>query len=327
MAISDDGKRGQIGPSLRGLIYQYERDGVWVTSKWPKKRGKKATPRQKLAQEAFKQAMLAMKLTAPAIQLFHRIAAKGTPMLPRDSLMAALYGNGPTIHTYSGKVIKPMANRILSSTVLDALGSDPGTILYRGPEIWEVLPPGLNGQVISYSEAEKRPVWIEPPGGGVADPKIWTAWGSFTASNYNITGNVYQFELDVSLAAVEWVSQITSGYVQRIGVAFLGQTNLVTAIPYPQRVVAISPGGLFRYRHVLDAPVNIPAGQRFWIFVQYSETTGVVSNGLYTADAYFANFAIGRGIRRSSLMVENIAIGTNAGSGTEGAFAIDPEFT
>lgn len=166
MAISDDGKRGQIGPSLRGLIYQYERDGLWVTSKWPKKRGKVATTRQKQAQQAFKDCMTAMKMTAAPIQLFHRVAANGTPMLPRDTLMAALYGNGPTIPFYDGRVIKPMRNKVLSSTVLDALGWEVGTMLFRGPEYWEALPQGLAGQVLTSQGERQVPIWKTPEGGG-----------------------------------------------------------------------------------------------------------------------------------------------------------------
>lgn len=166
MAVSDTPKRGGIGPSLRGLIYQYERQGQWITSNWPRKRGKKATPKQKLAQEAFRGMMAAMKGTAAEIQTYHRLNAKGTPMLPRDTLMAALYGNGPTIVHYSGKVIKPMSNRIMSSTVLDALGWAPGTILFRGPELWEPLPQGLEGQVLTSQGESEMPVWVTPESGG-----------------------------------------------------------------------------------------------------------------------------------------------------------------
>jgi len=166
MAISDDGKRGQVGPSLRGLIYQYERSGRWVTSKWPKKRGRQATEKQKLAQQAFRDCMLAMKLTAAEIQMFHREAAKGTPMLPRDTLMAALYGNGPTINFYSGKVVKPMANKYLASTVLDAIGWQKGDLLYRGDDLWEVLPIGNPGEVLTLPNDGGTPVWAPPPAAG-----------------------------------------------------------------------------------------------------------------------------------------------------------------
>lgn len=294
MAISDDGKRGQIGPSLRGLIYQYERDGVWVTSKWPKKRGKKATSKQKLAQEAFKQSMLAMKLTAPAIQLFHRIAAKGTPMLPRDSLMAALYGNGPPIHTYSGKVIKPMANRILSSTVLDALGSDPGTIMYRGPELWEVLPPGLDGQVLAYAEAEKRPVWIVPPEGGGGPKVVFCPSTRYGSGLFNVAGNLFCFSEEQSLKSMTWNVELYDGYDQRVGVATLGDDNKIDAILYPQRVVATTSGEFEQLTHQFDAPVTIPAKKRFFVWVQYNEWYGPVATGLKWAGSYSSNIMMFR---------------------------------
>lgn len=270
MAISDDGKRGQIGPSLRGLIYQYERDGMWITSKWPKKRGKIATPNQKLAQEAFKDCMLAMKLTAPAIQLFHRIAAKGTPMLPRDSLMAALYGNGPPIQHYNGKVIKPMANRLMSSTVLDALAWEEGAILFRGPEFWEQLPPGGDGQVLAYDADTKRPLWVDIKSGSGVPPSVWIMRGQNVYGSVNIIGAPYEFYDEHTLVAATWVTRISAGYDFYFGVAFTDAAGMVTSVPVPIHKAGTGGVDYQPVRHVLPTPIVIPAGQRFVPFVQYS---------------------------------------------------------
>lgn len=272
MAISDDGKRGQIGPSLRGLIYQYERDGLWVTSKWPKKRGKVATTRQKQAQQAFKDCTLAMKMTAAPIQLFHRVAANGTPMLPRDTLMAALYGNGPTIPFYDGKVIKPMRNKVLSSTVLDALGWDPGTILFRGEEYWEALPPGGDGQFLAYDADTKKPLWVDKPEGGGIAPGLWTVRGVSGWGYANILGTTYEFHEEYTLTHATWYTRKEAPWVFYFGVAFLAQNNAVTSIELAPELAGTG-GADYQYiRHELSTPVTIPAGQRFYCFAQYSKT-------------------------------------------------------
>lgn len=166
MALSDYIKRGQIGPSLKGQYYQYERNGRWVTANWPKKRGPARSQKQKNAEIAFAEACFAMKRTASEIQMFHRENAKGTPMLPRDSLMAALYGNGPAIHFYNGKVIKPMANKYLASTVLDAIGWEKGMLLYRSEDTWEPVPKGPNGYVLTFNATDAKPEWKAPAAAG-----------------------------------------------------------------------------------------------------------------------------------------------------------------
>lgn len=326
MAISDDGKRGQIGPSLRGLIYQYERSGQWVTSAWPKKRGKAASPKQKLAQQAFKDVMLAMKMTAAPIQSFHRAAATGTPMLPRDTLMAALYGNGPPIHFYSGKVIKPMANRILSSTVLDALGIDPGGILYRGDDLWEFVPPGLDGQVLSFSEAEKRPVWLTPGGGGEGKRFIYCPATREGSSLYNVTGNVYCLAEEVSLVSMSWVLEAGPGGNQRVGVATMGADRKIDAIVYPQRVVAHSSGAYERLHHKFDAPITIPAFKHFYVWTQYADDYPAVATGLRFASAPAFTVPMMWEVRHYRGQHNNVTVGLDIGWGSDQRLAIDLEF-
>lgn len=292
MAISDDGKRGQIGPSLRGLIYQYERDGLWVTSKWPKKRGKVATTRQKQAQQAFKDCMTAMKMTAAPIQLFHRVAANGTPMLPRDTLMAALYGNGPTIPFYDGRVIKPMRNKVLSSTVLDALGWEPGTMLFRGPEYWEALPPGTDGQVLAYDADTKAPLWIDPSSGTGVPPSVWTVRGQNSYATINIIGIPYEFYEQYTLNAITWCTRIDDGYKFYAGVAFVDANHVVQSIPVPIFEAGTGTGDYQNIRAQLPTPLVVPAGQRVVPFVQYSLTGLGASPVVVTAWSYGSNIPI-----------------------------------
>lgn len=180
MAITRYNRRGRIGPSFRGKLYEYESNGRRIIASWPKPRGKPVSEKQALSQKAFKEVAEAVKRTAAEVQNFHRLAAAGTPMLPRDTLFAALYGNGPTIKLYDGRIIKPMANKYLSSTVLDAIGWQEGTILYRGANTWEELIIGTPGQVLTVS-LEGRPIWADQGGGGGGSSQIWALPSSYAA--------------------------------------------------------------------------------------------------------------------------------------------------
>jgi len=50
---------------------------------------------------------------------------------------------------------------------LDVIGSTVGGILYRGPEYWEILPPGVEGQVLQVVDG--IPSWAAAPGA----PTLW----------------------------------------------------------------------------------------------------------------------------------------------------------
>lgn len=173
MALSDYLKRGQIGPSHKNDFYQYQRGEQWVTSKWPKKRGKPKSAAQAASQAFFSEICKAIKLTAPPIQHYHRENAKGTPMLPRDSLMAALYGNGPIIRFYNGKVLRPMANKLLASSMLDAIAWEPGSILMRHDDLWEPLLPGPAGYVLASRGPGLTLEWVPSGGGGAGTGQWW----------------------------------------------------------------------------------------------------------------------------------------------------------
>ena len=48
---------------------------------------------------------------------------------------------------------------------LDVIGSEPGSILYRGDDYWKALPPGSEGQVLGVS-VDGLPEWQAASGGG-----------------------------------------------------------------------------------------------------------------------------------------------------------------
>lgn len=263
MAIDRYNGRGRIGPSFRGQFYEYERNGQRVISSWPPKRGKPVSEKQALAQSAFKQVCEAIKRTAGPIQNLHRLAAIGTPMLPRDTLFAAYYGNGPTIKFYDGRVIKPMANKYLASTVLDAIGWSKGDILYRGPDQWEVLPIGEPGRVLAVGP-DGIPRWQTGGGGGGG------GGGSFfpnvlalSAGTTNLKGNWFTAWGDIEIDKLYVPHEVTTGDKLDLYLVFMSAANVVTSVPRALAGVITGVGSLVYDVVELASPLSVPAGQKF----------------------------------------------------------------
>ena len=326
MALSDTLKRGQIGPSLRGQFYQYQRNGKWVTAAWPKPRKKPPTPGQAAARKLFSDVCKAIKSSAGEIQSFHRANAMGTPMLPRDTLMAALYGNGPTIKTYDGKVIKPMANRYLASTVLDALAWEEGAMFFRGKEYWEPIPPGQDGQVLSYVAAEKKPMWIEAGGGGMSAPAVTSVPTASGDSSTNWCGNTMVMAEARTLRAMSWATESPAGYDNFVAVYFCDEPGYVTSEACAPVLSQKGAGGLQLMRHEFAVPINIPADQNFVVLVGRTTNQGGVGSYIRWASLAIANFPVKRGPLSTYANQGAIPNGYYFGRGNAPAFAINLEF-
>lgn len=275
MAITRYNGRGRIGPSFRGKLYEYESNGRRIIASWPKPRGKPVSEKQALSQKAFKEVAEAVKRTAAEIQNFHRLAAAGTPMLPRDTLFAALYGNGPTIKLYDGRIIKPMANKYLSSTVLDAIGWQEGTILYRGAETWAALTPGTPGQVLAIDEAG-NPYWSSSAGGGGAGGNIFMPTVStLSTGSTNLKGNWFIAWGNVSIDKLYVAHEVTAGDKLDLYLVFMSALNVVTSVPRVEVAVITGVGSLQYSTIDLAVPLLVPSGQKFAVMFS---TNGKANN-------------------------------------------------
>lgn len=267
MALSDTLKRGEIGASLKGQFYQYQRHGKWVTAKWPKKRGKAKSAAQLQAEKDFAAVCRAIKLTAAEVQMYARANAHGTPMLPRDAMMAALYGNGPTIRTYSGKVIKPVANALLSSTVLDAIGWAKGDMLVRNDDRWEVLSPGFEGYILQTNGPGKLPTWVEPSGGGGSSSRLWFSgtpieWARNAPTFGLPLRPTIPFKISGLYVAPRYArtytikAELWTRTVNTLG-AKIGQTLMVQATVAAQQVIRLT----------FQAPVQLEFGTDYFLLI------------------------------------------------------------
>lgn len=265
MALSDTLKRGEVGASLKGQFYQYQRHGKWVTAKWPKKRGKPKSAAQSQAQKDFAAVCRAIKLTAAEVQMYARANAAGTPMLPRDAMMAALYGNGPTIRTYSGKVIKPMANKLLSSTVLDAIAWAPGDLLVRGQDTWDPLPKGLAGQALMVKPDGSGLEWADVQSAGRMQGYLMPFGGSENGSSVNMRFLCVELLENADLNRVYFQFRAKLGDVIRMWVCTLGATGRVDAHVHYDPAFAVATGVMQMERYEFEPALPFSAGQRIAI--------------------------------------------------------------
>lgn len=286
MAITRYNGRGRIGPSFRGKLYEYESNGRRIIASWPKPRGKPVSEKQALSQKAFKEVAEAVKRTAAEIQNFHRLAAAGTPMLPRDTLFAALYGNGPTIKLYDGRIIKPMANKYLSSTVLDAIGWQEGAMLYRGPETWDAIPPGLPEQVLTLDGAGK-PYWSTPSisGGGGGQ---WLVQPLNSDSTGAGAARAFPFSpiIDMTMDAVWFYQSGLAGYTYSIGIYEVDASRVITRVKSVFPVPCICDGTRRKVVHRMDTPVVLEAGKVYAIALIATHGTDATATRCSIASAY-----------------------------------------
>ena len=326
MVLKAGKDRGQIGPSLRGLIYQYERYGQVVTSKWPKKRGKPRSEKQALAQYAFSEVCKAIKGTAAEIQMYHRENASGTPMLPRDTLMAALYGNGPTINLYGGKVIKPMANKYLASTVLDAIGWEYGALLFRGAETWDALPPGEPGQVLIQGNLGEPPFWGDAPGGG-GMPKIYAP--PFVANeNGSSTSRVTWFQPAgvQTIKSISFVERLQAGQTCRVSIFLTDGNGVSYAMPVQEVLPFVGDGSHHFRTFELPAPLVLDEDCGVAVFLTVVQGTSTTAMACRRAQDGNAPVPMLWGFGAYTSTVKNPAVGSTFLPGTWGSTFIWVEF-
>lgn len=187
MVIRVTGKRGRIGPSLKGRLYSYTSLAGEITASWPKGPGKARTPIQAFNMEMFRQACIALKLMPGAFLDFGRRNAIGTPMLPRDALMAALYGKGPTIYLPGGRIIRPMATRVDMSMVMDNIAWRKFSMLVRYDDLWEGLDPPEEASILGFDPVT-GPQWLLASDFGSS--KIWQrpVRANLVGHNHNCKG-------------------------------------------------------------------------------------------------------------------------------------------
>jgi len=153
------------GLALGKAFYVRERRGRLYACKWPVKRPRVKHPTTLAQMEKFRQANWMAKFAPARVQQAHRDLVRGTQLLPRDMMVAAMYGRGFTWEIPGHRRRYPVAAVRDLSDNLDLLGAVPGDILARGMDRWEVSRPTNPGQQLISQLPGIPPVWTDPAGG------------------------------------------------------------------------------------------------------------------------------------------------------------------
>lgn len=293
MVVIKDGKRGKIGPSLKGLFYSYEQDGNLVVKAWPKKRGKPRSQAQAEAQALFKQACIGLKSMPAPFLNYAREIVKGTPMLPRDYLMAAGYGRMQTLRLNNGERRFSMATRVDLSTLLDNIGFEEGMLLYRGTQdLWVGLAVGEPGQVLTVDEAQ-MPSWQFQIGGGGGAWR-WVAPGGISTRAFASKGVYFNPMLDGEFDRIAFVHDIDAGDTVLVGVyrVSVGTTGTIQEILYQQPYAGVIDGTQRTGIVEFDPPLTVVGGQRYVIAISTQGRGATYPTRLATATGFASGFPV-----------------------------------
>lgn len=173
-------KKGKNPTFQKGVTLQVK-SGQLIAQKWPKKRGKPKSPVTREQNEWFRQANMLAKYAPGSDQWMAIEVAKGGPMYPRDLMMSAMAGRLYGKIIIDGEEYLPMAVREDVSSDLDFLaGKLVGTVIVRGPNLWQALIPSPAGLVMTSNGVGNVPSWQA------------VASGSGTFMVTNVPGNTPQ---------------------------------------------------------------------------------------------------------------------------------------
>jgi hypothetical protein len=218
----------------------------------------------------FLQAQWATKYWAPQVQRQIAEATRGTPMMPRDVMTMIMAGRFNAIQMADGRIIYSMAAVQDISESLDILSQTKGSMLYRNNTLWQGVPPGSPGQVLTFTGLNSAPAWTGAGGGGgvgyqplpqplfqmeAGNVFVGNAWAGipiYIDQTLSITG-IRLAVFDGSAGHTAVVGLYTSGATGRPDQLVAQGTNPVTLTD--NTVVELP----------FDAPPTLPAGGRYYL--------------------------------------------------------------
>lgn len=146
-------------PSITGTVQSDAVRGRPRLRAWPPKKAAAAKAKNQEQIEWFRQAQFLAKYAASTQMKVAREVTTGTPLMPRDLLTMAMAGRLWVIKDQNGKEIWPVAVRNDVSQALDLLSKKAGSILYRGPDIWEGSNPPSGTLNALFANSEGAVEW------------------------------------------------------------------------------------------------------------------------------------------------------------------------
>lgn len=283
MAKVDGLHQSPRAPSFRRTLYFRPTKAGLVAAAYPLNRKRKLSPKQQEAVEAFREAAIIAKYAPAGDQMASRHLARGSQFLPRDLQYLAIFGRLCTLFFTNGERVYQMASRVDLSELLDILGFAPGTVLFRGPNYWEGLPPPTAdsalvsiGGVLQWSTQA-----IGGSGGGVLAAQLPTSTSDSTAANAT-KGSVIvprrSFAVQGFLAVTRGISSQQNQ--QRVIVAKVSGTGTgltIDEVVARSQLQTVNIVSITANRFILDNPIDLEAGQRYLIAIAGDYSTGATA--------------------------------------------------
>ena len=155
----------------KGHVVNRLHRGQWVTSSWPRARGKARSPAQQRAQDDFALAAKLVKFRGPD-EYFPALAlTNGSLYMPRDLMTQAAFGRLSQIVFPDGTIMEGIRLAIPDAQlVLDQISMTPGTLIFRSTAGWVAIPPPIaSAQVLTWQDASHI-IWASGGGGGASSP-------------------------------------------------------------------------------------------------------------------------------------------------------------
>lgn len=140
--------------------------GVPVVQRRTPAKKKKLSPKQKAAIENFRHLSNVAKYVCHMDYQAALDMSANTQYLWRDLIYMMASGRLFRFSTPDGTEFYSLAARTSTSDLLDVLSPIPGTMMWRGPNFWEAIPPGSEGQILTNQGHATPPIWLNPAAGG-----------------------------------------------------------------------------------------------------------------------------------------------------------------
>jgi len=172
--------------------------------KWPRPRNRVTHPTTLAQMEKFRQANWLVKYAPAQIQQTHRDLVAGTQLLPRDMMIAAIYGRGLTWQIIGQRRRYPVAAKRDLSETLDILGAVAGDILVRGAESWYTTQAPDPGMLLYSGAPGTPPTWQALSNA----PAVWHPIEDVTLTSGLALNAYYQMSVPTNAQELEILAAI-----------------------------------------------------------------------------------------------------------------------
>lgn len=267
--LPGSGKR----PSYVKNITTYVRNGQLIFAKFRKATGRPKSAITREQNEWFRQANILAKYAPSDDQWMAIEVAKDGPWYPRDLLMSAMRGRLFPVLIVDGQEYKAVAVREDISSDLDFVGGTvEGTILVRGPTLWQALVPGTAGEQLTSNGPATLPSWSPAGGAGRQRlsynvPKVGFAGASFASKGYSFAAS-----LDFAITAVGCIVNVTDTHEYQGFLLKYTAANLITEVIAKTDIVVATATGRARLYREFSAPALVEKGE--WYILGWGRTDG-----------------------------------------------------